>query len=399
MKDKIIFFDWLPAYAGEDLEQGKTELSVFCPILTPLYSDEYINSEISGINIKDLKTNGGDECGGAIDISSCVKAKYFGRSNFTTPCIHKGESVLLSSNVNGVYYWKEIGINDSYRLQEKVSLRAANKLNTVEELTDDNTYILDLDSIKKNIIIKTTKLLPNEKTYTLKMDVANSQLFIADSDGNSILLDTNIPNIKVSNKHQTFIEVNNKNVNISAPGSVNIKAGTLVKIEAPSTHIKSNITVIDGVDLSINSSQSTVVTTPTFGVNGLVNVTTGVVSNLISGAAIASGGSASTTPSATIDDSSETGTGSGAPELLLPTPPSDTAASYTKILQAITEITTVLTNLGVAITATNDEHTGPTTAPSAAAAAIVAALPTSISSILTTTTSATLPNVQGDVAP
>lgn len=270
--DKKVFFDWYPAYAGEDLPNGTSELSVFCPILTPMYSDQYMNSEIESIEIKEIKTNGGDEVGGYINISSCVKAKYFGRSNFTTPCIHKGESVLLSPMVNGTYYWKEVGINDSYRLTETVTLRAANKLITVEQLDSYNTYSITLDTITKHITIKAANKTGQGLIYTLKMDVLKSLFTIDDSIGNKITLDSKISLVRIENNLGSFVETNKLDVNIEALGSVNIKAGTYLNIDSPVSHVKTNVAVIDSTELAVNSL-ATVVTSPIVGINGNLNVT------------------------------------------------------------------------------------------------------------------------------
>jgi len=394
--EDVNFFKWHPAIAGDKLAAGSTELSVFSPIISPMYADESIESETSAIEIKTIPSNGGDECAGFLEISSCVVAQYIGRSNITPPCIHKGETVLLSPSINGVYYWKEIGINDDYRLTEDLSLRVANKKITVEELTEENTYSLTLDSTVKHITIRTSKLLPAELIYTIKLDVAGSNAYLADSDGNSILIDSKVPNIRLCNKHQTFMEANDKNVNINAPGSINLKAGTLVKIETPATHLISNVNVLDGVDLAVNTTQSTVITAPIVGVNGQLNVTTGVVSNVIAGGVVSCGASASPITPCTVSDTDESGTGSGAATPALPSNPSDAAVSYNKLVTIATNLTNALTLLQQAIAANESAHTGITTAPAPATPALLTQSAAQVSSALTSLQTAAIANVKGE---
>ena len=105
---RINFFDWHPATAAADLETGSTKLSVFSPIISPMISDTVVSDKTGGIEITSVPLNGGDECNGSVEVASCIIAQYIGRSNITPPCIVKGERVLISPHINGIYYWKEI---------------------------------------------------------------------------------------------------------------------------------------------------------------------------------------------------------------------------------------------------------------------------------------------------
>lgn len=394
-KDEIIFFNWRPAIAAVDLNPGETDLSVFSPIDTPMVSDTVINDKVESMDIKDVQTNGGDECGGFVDIASTVIAQYIGRSNMSPPCIVKGETVLISPHVNGIYFWKETGINDDYRKLETFHLRIANKLTTLDPVTDSNSYGLILDSNTKIVSLYITPLLPKEIGFTLKFDAANGIGFWADTLGNSITIDSNNHLIRICNVDQTSIEANKLNVNINAPGSINLTAGTLVKIETPAMHIKSNVTVIDGVDLAINTTQSSVITAPIVGINGQLNATVGVISNVIGGGVVSAGASASPISPCTINDTSETGTGSGAPPPSLPTLPSDAAASFNQLTSMISGITTALTALGQAILAANAAHAGASTAPAAGAITSVALSEASVATVNSTITTGAIPNVKG----
>jgi len=66
--EDVNFFKWHPAIAGDKLAAGSTELSVFSPIISPMYADESIESETSAIEIKTIPSNGGDECAGFLEI-------------------------------------------------------------------------------------------------------------------------------------------------------------------------------------------------------------------------------------------------------------------------------------------------------------------------------------------
>lgn len=412
------FFKWRPGIAAEPLEDGSIELPVFVPDILPMVSGRTVEGDSSGIEIPEIETKGGDVCSGYLEVAETVIATYVGRSNMTPPCIHKGETVLISESINGIFYWKEVGVSDLYRLREKVTFRIANKNLTVEDLSDDNTYYLTLNSIDKHITLATTMIDSDEFSYTFKFDVPNKSAFIKDSDGNSVVMKSDVPSITITNKNGTMMEVNKDNINMNAPKNMNLtiggdfnisvannliaKIGSGLKITSPVAKADIGITTLDGTDLSITESTSTVITVPLIALNGFLNVATSILSNAIVGTVLSAGGGASTIQGAKIDitegetetQGTSEGTASGASVPPDPIEPTDMAASYLKLTTMISDICSALNSLGEAIIANNNAHTGITTTPADGAVSSVAAAGDNVINIQSTIPDAQLSHLK-----
>jgi len=343
--DEIAFFNWRPGIAVADREAGSTDLFVFNPLDMPFIADDTVDEKTSAVEIKYIPTNGGDECGsGLMEIGSAVKATYIGRSNMSTPCIVKGETVLISPHVNGIYYWKETGINDQYRKLESFYLRIANKAQTLLPLTELNSYGLTLNSISKIVSLYITPLLPNEVGYSVRFDALKGFGSVADTRGNSFSIDSNKGIVKLMNNTMSSVILDKENIKIEALGNIEITAGKGITINAMTLQENVNSIAMTGVDTSITTTGSTVIQSPVVGVNGVLAASGGVMSGIISGTALTIGAPPAPLTPITIP---EPGTTAGGQNIAPPVMINPAARHTTAAEQFIMVVTNILAAIAV----------------------------------------------------
>ena len=394
---KINFFDWQPAYAAADLIEGSTELHVFSPIISPMTADTVVDEKTAAIDIKSIPLNGGDECGGSVEISSAIIAQYIGRSNISPPQIVKGELVFISPHVDGVYYWKESGVTDYYRKTEKMMIRVPNKLTVLDELGPDNAYSIILDSTKEYMLFYLSSKTPGKLIYYFMIDQANGNVTITDSINNSFVLDSKTLSLTMKNTIGTKVSIQRNDIYLSALGSINIKAGKLVNIESPNVQITGEMALaLTGTDVAINGGNTVVTTTPVAGVNGFFQATTGIVSNVISGGVVSMGGSAAPLQPCIVDTVGETSWPSGEGVPATPSAPTDTATAFKVMTTILIDLMSVIGNIQTAVLAANAAHAGPATASSAEAIDAIGANTQTIKDIVSNIPKSAIPLIQGN---
>lgn len=396
-----IFFKWTIGYVAEDRKEGSSTIEVICPKISPMVSDTGIDTNFSSLSIDSVPSIGGSDVSGDIDVANTVLAEYIGRSNMSIPDVVAGEMVEIAGILNGKFFWKEIGYNDNYRATEDLILQVANKDSSVVELTDQNTYRVRLNSTDKYISITTSKLDPDKVVYTMKMDVNNTNLVVMDDQGNSIKIDSLVPSIKLLNKSGSLIELNDKNININAPEDIAITAGRQLVVSSPATSIASDTIVTQGKDLSINASAATVIVSPTVGINGILNVTGGVASAIITGTAVSVGSAPPPMTPASIDTSSGSATpasggASGGPVI---NPENEHASSFEKLLPILSGLLTCVGYLSEAIAANENAHAGAATAASPAVPQLLLDIANQITALTSAMPRIPMPNVAGPSTP
>jgi len=391
-----IFFKWSIGYAAKNIEAESSALEVVCPELSPMIQDTDIDTVFSSIPIEAIKSIGGGDVSGDMEVADSVVAEYIGRSNMSIPDINKGEMVEIAGIVGGKFFWKEIGYNDNYRAVEDLIIHVANKDTSVVDLTELNTYRLRLNSKDKYISITTSKLDPDKVVYTFKLDVNGTNAILMDDVGNHIKIDSLVPNIQLSNKSGSLLELNDKNININAPEDITITAGRQITIKSPAQSVNVDTTVITGKELSVTASASTVIVAPKVGINGVLGVTGGVAAAMVTGTALSIGPPPPPAVPAKIVPATGSATGSsGGVSSPSESPGNDHASSFEKLSIILTGLLSCIQTLSSAIDADNSAHTGITTAPSPAVPALLATISSQISSLTSAIPHVIMPKVSG----
>jgi hypothetical protein len=216
---------------------------------------DYTSKE--SVTIKDVVT--GKSFTEKISTSNIINAEYFdlNTNRVSPPDVRKGEYVFIFRYQDtDQYYWYSMGRDDDLRKQEHLRLAISDSDETQKELSDDNTYFIELDTLhNKHILLHTSKADGEQYSYTIKIDSQTNKIHIMDDDENEILLDSNVPRIFMRNKRGSFIDINHDDIFVGAIRDLVLKAGRQILTNGPAISIISDgNTVIKVNDFQLNGN-------------------------------------------------------------------------------------------------------------------------------------------------
>lgn len=155
--------------------------------------------------------------------------EWFGFDSNRTfpPDLVKGEQVRVIQYADSeVYYWESSGRDDGLRRDEIFRQSIANRKNIEEGLDDDNTYFFEMDTkFNKRIRLVLNNSDGEDHSYTICIDGKESFISLNDDIGNRIILESNVPRIKLVNSSGTFIDLHDQDITMVAPRDIIMKAG------------------------------------------------------------------------------------------------------------------------------------------------------------------------------
>lgn len=196
------------------------------------------------------------------ETTNSVPAKYMGSSNRTVPNVRAGEQVLLFRyGGDDIAYWKPFRQDDKLRSNERSRWYVASDPTKVKELADDDTYFVELNSLKgkKKVHISTSKKDGEKYRYDILIDIEASKLSINDDDGNKIEMDTPGTRILAQNKDGSKIDLDKKNVFIKATDSIYLIAENKIMTKSKMLmvdHLQGILKVIVAAIKNCSSSKS-----------------------------------------------------------------------------------------------------------------------------------------------
>jgi hypothetical protein len=185
-----------------------------------------------------------------VKISETIKCEYMGhRSNGSIPNIHLGEQVIVYQiGYTDRYYWKEMGRDDSIRTTEHLKLRIANKTKTVEDLNDENTYFIEMDTRegKRGIHISTSKGTGEKCEYDIKINTDDSTVEIKDDIGNSCKLSSKDHRWLMKNASGSSFDMHKEDATLITPKTVKVISPEVTINAEKSVLVNSPLTTING---------------------------------------------------------------------------------------------------------------------------------------------------------
>ncbi len=238
----------------------------------------FVAGEVSPVDAKNV-VRADDGYAGQISTSNNIEAKYF--DGFTNrrypPDIRKNEQVLILNYADSdSYYWISLGRDDGLRKKERLNLSVADTPTVVDELTDDNTWFIELDTLhEKKIRISTSNSDGEQFRYLLMIDAKNSKVILCDDNNNEILIESNTPRIRLRNHDGTIIDMAQKNMALIVPEDLLIKVGRQAVFDIPALSFtntsKDGVTEWKVKDISIKADKSMTVTSPCIELDGAVH--------------------------------------------------------------------------------------------------------------------------------
>ena len=274
----------------------------------------FVTGEVKPV-VDKKKVDGGDGgFSGNVETTNTIEAKYFdGYTNRRyPPDIRKNEQVLIFNYADSdTYYWISSGRDDNLRKKERLNFSVADTPNSVDQLTDDNTYFIELDTLhNKKIRICTSQSDGEEYRYLIMIDAKANTLTLCDNNDNEILLDSNVPRIRLRNHDGTIVDLAQKNLTMIVPEDFLLKVGRQAVFDLPALTFRNTsndgATEWDVNDVNIKSTKSFIVKSPCIELDGAVH-TKSIVSGPVQATGYSIGDDGGAYSGVTIDTDSGSG--------------------------------------------------------------------------------------------
>lgn len=212
--------------AAADKAHDSRELLVYSPELLPFFTGKLEALEVDNQISTNNSTTGGYQ--GQLKTTNTITASYRGDNSNRTfpPDIRKGEQVILMNyGDSDQWWWKESGRNDNSRRTETYRVGISGTLENNPEVSDDNSYFLELDTRRSHRVRISTSNTDGEKhRYLICIDADNSVMFLGDDYGNEIQLDSENKRIRLKNTDNSLVDLNQKNIVIACEQDITLAA-------------------------------------------------------------------------------------------------------------------------------------------------------------------------------
>ena len=217
-----------------DKDMDQVEIKVICPELMPaLQGTISADTTSNDISLTDMD---GNSIQSNITSTNSITAVWYGESNRKyPPDVYKGEQVeILKYGNSDRYYWRSLGRDMRYRKLETLRWEVSNDKSANKQLTDNNTYFLELDTLRNpRIIMRTSNSNGEQHIYQFLIDTKNSVITLCDEINNEIRIESNTPRVRLRNSAGTFLDLFNQDAVLAAVGNVFIKADKSITFSSP----------------------------------------------------------------------------------------------------------------------------------------------------------------------
>ena len=198
-----------------------------------------LNGELSD-NMVAYEAKGADNTGAAYETSlnttATMQAKWIpiGTSNRKTPPdVRRGEKVVIYRYADvDKFYWTTLFYDMKLRKLETIIFAISNTRDEAAEGTADNTYFLEFSTHNKVVHLHTTKSDGEPFAYDIQLNTKDGVLTITDDIGNFISLDSADVRIEAKNADGSWIDMDRKDIKITAPDNIFMKAGKNIEMQA-----------------------------------------------------------------------------------------------------------------------------------------------------------------------
>lgn len=211
-----------------DKADNSRDLKVYCKDLLFLMQGELqaknVDSISKSVDKNGVATTSSATCKNYID---CTYGGDFACSNRAyPPDVRKGEIVkIFQYGDSDQWYWIGCDRSQSLRKTERVRWQVNDTLENDCNLTDDNTYFLEMDTRKhKHILLSTSQSDGEEHQYKFKISPETSQIMLADEKQNMFIIDTNKQCITMANEKGSLIQLDGEDINIICKGKLTIRS-------------------------------------------------------------------------------------------------------------------------------------------------------------------------------
>lgn len=193
-------------------------------------------------------------------------------NRMTPPDVTKNETVVIWQFADtDKYYWTTVFREPGIRRKETVCYMYGNLEKPLTTWDKSTSYWIEVSTKKKYIKLHTSRSDGEKYEYDVTIDTSGNEFRVEDSAGNSIVLETSIPCITVTNSDGTFFKLDKKDIEAYAPANmifealknISVKAGGTITVEADEDIISKaigNVSVEAGKLLTLGAGQGLAIT-------------------------------------------------------------------------------------------------------------------------------------------
>lgn len=234
--------------------------------IIPIEDLGYVHGEIN-VDRELLISSGIDMMGNTfvtqIETSNVLLAEWMpmGSNRSSPPTIRRGERVLIWQYGDyDKYYWTPCGFDENIRRLETAIWRFSNTQDEKEtDITPENSYWVEVSTHRKHITLMTSLSDGERNKYTIQIDTDKSKLLITDDEDNYFEIDTPAKKMTMKNTSDSYIILNDKNIEINAPETISITCTDLDVKSSATTSFDAGTTtsMVTGTSMTVTSGTST----------------------------------------------------------------------------------------------------------------------------------------------
>lgn len=216
-------------FAAANIKVGQTELRV-----VPSEKLTHLDGEVTD-NVNTKTTSGIDSTGNNysdnIDTSLAINAKWLSRDPWLKfpGLVRRGEEVQIwRVGDSDQYYWELLGTSNHLRRKDILLLVISNTRDeATTELTPANSVMFEINTTDGHIVLSTPKNDGEAVAYTIQLSMKESNFFISDDIGNSIVMASLKELIQLRNTSNTYVKLEKTKLELIANESILIKTKNL----------------------------------------------------------------------------------------------------------------------------------------------------------------------------
>lgn len=220
--------------AAANLKFGQKELEV-----TPIEDLSQLDGELTDVQIK-IESTGVDKDGNTFatseKVSNTVKAMWLPLDTYRAfpGLIRRGERVLLwRVGDTDKYYWTEMGIDDTTRRKDILTILIPNSPKENEDSrTPDTAYFIEVNTVDKHITIQTNKHDGEPYAYLWQINTKDGVATLCDDVGNYYQLNSKLQKLIMKNQMGSEVSIEKGKGIFKTPESILIDTKKLdVKVK------------------------------------------------------------------------------------------------------------------------------------------------------------------------
>lgn len=196
--------------------------------VTPVEHLSLIDGELNA-DQNDYKGTGkdtkGNDIGTTIKTSNTLSAQWLciGSSNrITPPTIRRGEQLIIyKAGDTNKYFWTTLNSDIKLRKLELAVYAWSATPDENETTAHDTTYFFEVNAMEKTVSFHTSQANGEFCGYDIQIDTGNGRLFMKDTIGNSVLMDSKEHQVRIENTEGNYFDLIKNVLNISVADEIN----------------------------------------------------------------------------------------------------------------------------------------------------------------------------------